>query len=100
MVVCIVRPAKTASLTLLRSLEYKSSGGQNNFSKQTNSKDAPGLFPYHRRFLYLEDKHLSSQYGQGVEASVADVGFRVGVGRSISWGQPRWSRLPVRLAGV
>lgn len=49
---------------------------------------------------YLEDKHLPSQYGQSVKASVADVGLGVGVGRSVPGGQPRRSRLLVWLAGV
>lgn len=59
-----------------------------------------GLFPWERRFPYLEDEHLSPQDGQSVKSSIADVGFGVGVGRSIPWRQPRRSRLPVWLAGV
>lgn len=51
-------------------------------------------------YAYLEDKHLSPKYGEGVEASVADVGFGIGVGWSVSRGQPWRSCLPVWLAGV
>lgn len=87
-------------LLIDRSLKFSSSGAQNKFSKQTNCKNAPGLFSYHGLFPYLEDKHLSSQYGEGVEAPITDVGFRVRVRWSISWGQPRRTCLPVWLAGV
>lgn len=55
---------------------------------------------FRRLFSYLEDEHLSPQYAQGVEAPIADVGFGIGVGWPVSWGQPRRSRLPVWLAGV
>lgn len=75
-----------------QTLEYNSSEVQN-ISKQSNAEKKTCL-------LYLEDKHLSPQNGQGVETSIADVGFSVGMGRSITWGQPWWSCLPVWLAGV
>lgn len=48
----------------------------------------------------LEDEHLPPQYGEGVVASVADVGFGVGVRRPVSRRKPRRSRLPVGLTGV
>lgn len=49
---------------------------------------------------HLKDKHLSPQYGQGVEAPVADVGFSIGMGRPVPRGKPRRSCLPVWLTGV
>lgn len=68
--------------------------------KTNTCESAPGLCWYRRLFTYLEDEHLSPQDGEGVEASVTDVGLGVGVGRPVSRGQPRRSRLPVWLAWV
>lgn len=65
--------------------------------RQTNVKSPPVCFSL---FIYLEYEHLSPQYSQGVVTSVADVWFGVGMGRAVSWGEPRGSRLPIRFAGV
>lgn len=48
--------------------------------------------------FYLEDEHLPSQYGQSVEASIADVGFSIGLRRSR---RQHWElRLPVLFTRV
>lgn len=68
------------------------------WAKQTKVKTPPVCSDGF--FIYLEDEHLSPQYSQRVEASVADVWFGVGVGRPVPRGEPRGSRLPVWFAGV
>lgn len=50
--------------------------------------------------LYLEHKKLLSEDGQGVEASIADVGFGVGVGRLGTLWRAMRSSMAVMLPGV
>lgn len=50
--------------------------------------------------LYLEHKKLLSEDGQGVEASIADVGFGVGVGRLGTLWRAMRSGMAVMLPGV
>lgn len=58
------------------------------------------MFTQADELLYLEHKKLLSEDGQGVEASIADVGFGVGVGGlGTLWGAMR-SGMAVVLPGV